>query len=256
MSARPGVLLLLINVLLAAGLAALALTGAPAWEPPRLLLPDLPKALVQGHLEATDPALAEQIVARPLFFESRRPEVDEAPTEAGTSAADDPFDGVVLDGAYRAGSVGGVSLVDREGKRHRILLGEGFQGWTLASFDPPEVTFKREGEARVVTLRRAEAAAAPAAQDVARGAAPPLAEPPGLPSRVAATPDRAALPAGGEPAAAVDREEARRKALEARRQALERRRQALETRRRQLQAPNAASRTDPFGSAAPAPGKP
>ncbi|MCB1954253.1 MAG: hypothetical protein KDG55_01175 [Rhodocyclaceae bacterium] len=252
---RPNVILLGLNALLAALLAMVFLSGRAQWNPPAPLLPELPRLASAADIAPVDDDVIATIIERPLFFESRRPLPKEAPAEQASEAAKDPFEGIVLDGFYSAGGAkGGVTLLDREGKRMRVLLGANLGEWALVSLSGREAKFRRQGEERILSLRRAEGpshASAPGPGTRVRGDA----EPP--PPAASLLPMPATVPSARAPQPQPGAAEATRaRVLEARRQALERRRSALEARRKQLEAPGAASRAEPFGLGDSAQSKP
>lgn len=145
-------------VLLAAGLilAAVLVIGKKRPEP----LPLSPSALrsVTMALPQVDGAPGGALVARPLFWEARRPYnapeavvEEEAPQPSGPTVVDD----MELVGIIAAGTQSGI-IVRIRGQRQRIFQGEEVEGWELSTVGPVEAVFQgvgRDGEVVESRLR-------------------------------------------------------------------------------------------------------
>ena len=108
-----------------------------------------------------EPAESEEIRARPLFWQSRRPQDGPEPTtEAETEdAVAGELKGVKLQGVFGSGETAGVIALVKD-KKQRILLGETLQGWTLESVSPNRVTLTSGGRSQELVLKTAAVVAA------------------------------------------------------------------------------------------------
>ena len=97
---------------------------------------------------------AGEILARPLFWEGRRPlqpiEVVAVDKEVAASAG--KLKGVTLLGVFGGGEAGGI-IVKVKDKRRRVMVGEEINGWELDDVQPTEVFFSADGETRTLQLR-------------------------------------------------------------------------------------------------------
>lgn len=96
---------------------------------------------------------AAEIIQRPLFWQSRRPE-DPVTEEAVTKPAEQPrspLKGIRLVGVFGGGEAGGAILVEK-GEKRRVLVGEAINGWTLKSVEPDGVTLTGRGQVEVLQL--------------------------------------------------------------------------------------------------------
>ena len=82
------------------------------------------------------------MVARPLFWESRRPEdAPEAEVVAKpTSAKGKKLEGVRVVGIFGSGDAGGA-IVIAKGKKQRISVSDSLEGWQLESVAPDRAVF-------------------------------------------------------------------------------------------------------------------
>ncbi len=158
------------------------------------------------------------VLSRPLFNESRAPEIEEsAPTDA--AAATQPLT-VALTGVILTGSMQLALVTDTtKGETERVRVGQPLTGdragWTLIELKPRAAVFEGEGLGRQelalnVDTQGAAAAVAPPQMPPPSPAMPPAAGQVPLPA-VAAV----ATPPAGQPASA---EEIRRRIEERRRQ--------------------------------------
>lgn len=95
-----------------------------------------------GDIDAIELALQE----RPVFWQSRRPlELTPQKAESGKKKQpavpdkNDPINGAKLLGIFRS-DVSGV-IVEYEGRRVRLRMGESVDGWTLSTLDAEEASF-------------------------------------------------------------------------------------------------------------------
>lgn len=176
------ILLAALNVLLAAGLAALwfgpdGRLRNVHWTPPAAIRPDLSQPLAQLAGRRGDEV--GQLVAmadRPLFSPTRRPPPPPAPP-----APPDPLGSVQVLGVYTA-SNGAGAILRVDGRIRRATAGDRIGEWALKSVDGQEVTFVRGTDSRAFRMARprgerpgaAPAPATPAAQGTLPAAATPM----------------------------------------------------------------------------------
>jgi hypothetical protein len=170
-------LLVVLNLALAAWLASMWLTPQGAWRN----LAWQPPAPIQPELGAVAAANAEMNLTgfvatldRPLFSPSRRP----PPVKAAAAAAPvDPLANIQLYGIY-SGSGGSGIIARVDGKSRRFRVDESVGEWVVKSIKDRDVTFARGAEVRVIHLapshgaRQAEPLAAGAATALPAGAGP------------------------------------------------------------------------------------
>jgi hypothetical protein len=96
---------------------------------------------------------SEEILARPLFWEGRRPVEDILPP-AGTDENAPPgqMKGVALLGVFGGGDSAGIIVRIKDQKR-RVMVGEEINGWELQSVQPKTVVFAAGGRTRELKLR-------------------------------------------------------------------------------------------------------
>lgn len=97
---------------------------------------------------------SEQIRARPLFWESRRPvePVIETAKVRPPHAKKSKLKDVTLLGVFSGEGAAGI-IVRVKDKRRRILLGEEINGWTLESVEPNEIVFSAGGKTKKLQLK-------------------------------------------------------------------------------------------------------
>lgn len=141
------VVILLLRVILSG--ISLALLSAPDTVRPSLGGVDISQL---DSRERVSESQREEIIARPLFWSSRRPET-EATLASGSKAAADRgrLEGVSVLGVFGSGGTAGViALVEK--RQQRILLGETLQGWELAAVHPDRVELTRGAEQKTLLL--------------------------------------------------------------------------------------------------------
>ena len=148
------------------------------WQPPpahaAALQTLLEPPVLPARALADDSAALLVIQERPLFVLSRRPVPPEPVVKEAASAVKSSWDSAVLVGVFTGGASG--IIFRRDGKDHRLMLNQSFEGWTLQSVEPLRARVVRSGQSVVLELRKAEMSAL--------GRAAPL--------TVAATPARSA----------------------------------------------------------------
>lgn len=143
---------------LASGLGAILVLARSVPEP---LLP------VSSAIEPVVVSLPESqvleasvIAERPLFWETRRRYTPTATVqEPQGPRRPDPFDDAAVVGIFASGRDAGV-ILDVDGKRERVLLGDDWQGWELTGMKPDEATFRSvsgrsAGQERTLQLEHA-----------------------------------------------------------------------------------------------------
>ncbi len=213
MNRRATSLLLGLSLLLALALALLwwGPGSSTQWVPPAAQAPNLDDAraaLLGSRSEIS--AEFPQIVARPLFSSSRRPEPKEAPATETAEATPPPP--VALDKLKIVGTINGPTmrgvLAQLEGESRFIRSGEQVGEWTLRGVSSSEASFEKGDEKRVVPLPLAAVAGAGKAAAAKAEAAQPKSKanrpaPPARQSAVRAPPPPPkAAPTPARPAAA------------------------------------------------------
>jgi hypothetical protein len=112
---------------------------------------------------------SEQMRARPLFWESRRPVSAKASAGKSSPAAGKAtqLKGVSLLGVFGAGESAGVIVQVKDLKR-RVLVGEKLEGWTLESVAPTEVVLAYGGKRETLRLQARNSAARASPAGVSR----------------------------------------------------------------------------------------
>lgn len=176
MNASPLTVALLINGLLATGIAASWLQADPVWTPPPGLRPDPSTlAVADAQIRTQAGAVAESsALERPLFAVTRRP------AEATPKIAEKAPEGVrTLDELRAVGLIGaasgGVLLVRNEGRVRRVVVGEQIEGWTLVAVEARGARLVRGDEVRELLLQRPGSPISPASARPASSAATPAA---------------------------------------------------------------------------------
>ncbi len=143
------------------------------WGAYRTLAPALPEpvlptaeALTVQNLRATQvpaPEMRGEIRQRPLFWVTRRPSESAARDNANAAMAEqaladsEPGDieGLQLAGVFGTGKSAGVIVLATEKKRkHRVMVDEEVNGWTLQSVTTTEALFSRNGQRATLALQR------------------------------------------------------------------------------------------------------
>ncbi len=137
----------LVAVLAAALFALQLLWGTVSrltYGGPDAIRPAPDSLVVAAMSEQSVPADAEsqEIVSRPLFWESRRPE--NAPAEAvvaqPASSKAKKLEGVKVVGIFGSGTTGGA-IVIAKGKKQRVAVNGTLEGWQLESVAPDRAVF-------------------------------------------------------------------------------------------------------------------
>ena len=167
--ARLAQWLLALALLCSAGLLAIGLLPREAGPlpPPPANDPATPDPTGDGTVQTPSPAMAtrppldhfQAVVARPLFFPSRRPpppitreeRKKKASTRAGKPAEKPPFSvmGIIIDGDLK---VALIKPVVRDGEVMRIKEGEVVKGWTVSRIAADRVAVRRDDTESLVRL--------------------------------------------------------------------------------------------------------
>ena len=121
-----------------------AIVSRLTYSGPEAILPAPDALIVSSLVEQTVPADAasQEIVSRPLFWESRRPE--DGP-EAQVVAPPVPAKGKKLEGVRVVGIFGsgdsGGAIVIANGKKQRISVSDALEGWLLESVASDRAVF-------------------------------------------------------------------------------------------------------------------
>ena len=158
MSFGPIRLLLLLNLILAGGLAWLWFdeTGKArdlAWKPPAAMAPELAKPLkladsVTTGASSANPTQYLALLERPLFAPDRRPPPPPAPPAAPPPP--DPLANIQITGIFTGDSAGIIANVD--GKARRVRVNDTVGAWTLKSIVGRDVTFGQGSDSRQLRL--------------------------------------------------------------------------------------------------------
>ncbi|MBN7795170.1 type II secretion system protein N [Parahaliea mediterranea] len=160
-----GVLLLVVLLALQLIVSAVGLAMPPAPEP----VPPAAESLRVGKIEPRQLVSGEQsaqIRARPVFFESRRPQEPEKETEAQkpppkvkkTKAPE-----LKLVGVFGAAEAKGIIALHK-GKRMRLLVGEDVSGWVLQEVSRDRAKLQNNGESLSVVLQRTDTGISPGSE--------------------------------------------------------------------------------------------
>ena len=176
-------LLVLLNLLLAAGLAWLwvdehAVLRSLAWVAPKALSPDI--TLPANAPGATDLAQFAVILERPLFAPDRRQPPPPAPP--APPPPPDPLANIQISGIFTGDNAGILARV--EGKLRRIKLNEAIGPWTLKSIDDRDILFSQGDQDRKLRLNYAKLNVPVAQAPVAK----PVIAPPGAPQAMPGAP--------------------------------------------------------------------
>ncbi len=129
---------------------------------PPAAIPPAPSTLAAVPIELPAVAMPDggaEIVERPLFWSSRRPEVEaESTGPVAPVSGGDVLDKVVLLGVFSTGESGGA-IVRIDGERQRLMIGQELQQWKLQGITAQEAEFVSLDDAalkRVLPLEYAE----------------------------------------------------------------------------------------------------
>jgi len=141
-------LLVLLLQLLYSGMRLIFLSSPEAIAPP-------PDTLTIGAVKPfsrPSAAQSEELLARPLFWSSRRPPVPEVEQVAETEPEEaGDLKGFQLVGVFGTGDSAGVIALVKD-KKQRILKGEKVLGWTLESVEPTRIVLADKGRRKELTL--------------------------------------------------------------------------------------------------------
>jgi hypothetical protein len=159
----PVRLLVVINLLLAAGLAWMWLDEHGQWRnitwaAPAALLPEVNQLAAAGvpvGPQVVNPTQYLAILERPIFAPDRRPPPPPAPPPPP-----DPMADVQITGIF-SGAQGGV-LARVEGKVRRVKVNESIGAWSLKSIAGRDVTFVQGEQTRQLHLDYTRLGIAPA----------------------------------------------------------------------------------------------
>ena len=150
---------LLLCLQLAYGAVRLATLGLPEIVEPAVDSMRVPA--VPSHAAVAEDE-RDEIVARPLFWPSRRPA--DVVSGAGGAPPPKPGQGELRDvkqvGVFGSGDQAGIIALVK-GKKRRILLGEDIGGWTLESIGSTDSEFANGARRETLTLQRGSVTAAP-----------------------------------------------------------------------------------------------
>lgn len=153
---RSGLLrqLLLLTGLMLVVVVLLALLGVilvMVRQPPAAI-PPAPSTLTAVSIELPSLPLSEdagEMLRRPLFWNTRRPELDAVPVEEPEPVlGPDVLDKVRLLGVFAAGDSAGV-IINVAGQRQRLMVGEELQQWTLQELSAAGAKFVDTDDASV-----------------------------------------------------------------------------------------------------------
>jgi len=144
-------LLVLLNLLLAAGLAWLwvdehAVLRSLAWVAPKALSPDI--TLPANAPGVADAAQFAVILERPLFAPDRRQ--PPPPTPPAPPPPPDPLADIQIVGVFSGETVGMLARI--EGKVRRVKVNDKVGPWTLKSIEGRDITFAQDGKNRKLRL--------------------------------------------------------------------------------------------------------
>lgn len=155
MMVRPVALAMVVNGLLAAGIALSWVRADMAWTPPPPLPPDPTTISAADWLVVApaDAAALQTVLERPLFSATRRP-AEALPTPADNAQVETRGPAELLAVGLIGTEGGGVLLVRREGRIRRVAVGDDIDGWTLAEIVDRRARLVRGDEVRELVLQR------------------------------------------------------------------------------------------------------
>lgn len=152
---RTQTFLAAINLALVVGIAFQWLNADLRWAPPQAIAPEESSLRAEfAHFDRMDPVVLAETLARPVFWETRRPPPLEEKVEAPPVVAPDPLNGVTLLGMFGAGKDMRV-MVRADNKVTRLARGERFGPWTVQGLNDREVIFRDGDSERRLELKRA-----------------------------------------------------------------------------------------------------
>lgn len=119
----------------------------------------------------------DEIRRRPLFWITRQP-LEPVPDVERTAATDveeakaGNVTGIKLAGVFGAGDSAGIIVISK-GKKHRVMVGEKIDGWTLESLKPTRAILSSRGKEAVLELERGKLVVTAAAAEPPPAAAQP-----------------------------------------------------------------------------------
>jgi hypothetical protein len=127
-------------------------------SPPEPLVPAAESLVFSDikSLQTVSTLQSDEIVARPLFWSSRRPmdAVVVVPDIAAAGATTSELGGVRLTGVFGGGESGGIIAVVDD-KKHRVLVGGKLLDWTLDSMGMDHAVFVKRGKTHKLELKTA-----------------------------------------------------------------------------------------------------
>jgi len=150
-------LTVILCVQVAYGTIRLALPPSPLPEGGSTASLVAPEVLQPRHV---DEEQSQDIVSRPLFSATRRPEESDEQTDADAQAAgEDQFKDLKLVGTFGAGETAGIIALVK-GQKRRIIVDQDVAGWTLKSVEGHRAIFERNGTQQELALQHATVTAA------------------------------------------------------------------------------------------------
>lgn len=152
---RTQTFLVAINLTLFVGIASQWLNADVRWAPPQAIAPEEASLRAEfAHFDRMDPIVLAQTLARPVFWDTRRPPPPEEKVEAAAVAAPDPLKGVTLLGMFGTGKDMRVML-RADNKVTRLARGDRFGPWSVQGLSDREVIFRDGDSERRLELKRA-----------------------------------------------------------------------------------------------------
>lgn len=150
------------------------------WSGSRLLLLSEPESIFPAESSlrlaavrtrvAMDDEVSGALVARPLFWQDRRPYVADAPptvdsvTPAAAGGGKSPLDEVELLGVYKGSGAKSGIIIAYQGERRRLNLKDSIDGWTFTMMSTDSAVFEKGKERRALDLRHSTAVVAASSQ--------------------------------------------------------------------------------------------
>ena len=130
-----------------------------SWDPPEPQ-PVAYSALLAQHTPSTSSLVKDStellvIQERPLFVLGRKPVPPASPQPAVAAVPEkNIWDGARVLGVFEGDVAGAIFHV--EGKDHRLLLNQSFEGWTLRAVKPRSIEVEKSGKKKVIELVKAD----------------------------------------------------------------------------------------------------